>query len=484
MSAKILVIDDEPSARKTIEHLLFGEDYDMQFADNGPTGLAYALAWQPDVVLCDVMMPGMDGFEVCRRVRAEPAIAQVPFILITALSDRESKVHGLAAGADDFLSKPVDQAELRARLRTTVQLNRFRRIEQSRAQLRRVLEHSEEGYLILDAANHLQFANARAKRYLGLSDPADALPAASFMDLAQCEYELHPTELWRDWARVPADIPLYLVRPETPTARAFWLEVKRLTPRETTIAEQVIWLRDVTSQVVAASQWASFAQVLSHKLRTPVGHIYGLLEILHQMAQDEAASEQGEIISLAYTAAVRLKDELADILQYVQAPGLAAAEQDFPIQQFESVLTHTAQALNVPITTTIDPAAATLHVPMSEQTVIIIAWEILENALKFHPQRRPQVEVTVTCERDLVRLCFADDGLTLSPEQLERAWMPFYQAEKISTGEVAGTGLGLAVVALLVWTAGGRCYLYNRRDKAGVMVDLHLPIKAVAQAAP
>ncbi|HNB50817.1 MAG TPA: response regulator, partial [Anaerolineales bacterium] len=118
MSAKILIVDDEPSARLTLENLLFAEGYTLQFAKNGTEGLAQAHAWHPDVILSDVMMPDMDGFELCRRVRADEQLAQVPFILITALNDRHAKINGLQAGADDFLSKPIDTIELRARLRT------------------------------------------------------------------------------------------------------------------------------------------------------------------------------------------------------------------------------------------------------------------------------------------------------------------------------------------------------------------------------
>lgn len=87
----VLIVDDEPVGRETLEALLLAEGYELAFAANGPEALAQAAALNPDVILLDVMMPGMDGFEVCRRLRASPAVAEVPVIFVTALDDRDAQ---------------------------------------------------------------------------------------------------------------------------------------------------------------------------------------------------------------------------------------------------------------------------------------------------------------------------------------------------------------------------------------------------------
>ena len=158
----VLIIDDDPSARETLEMLLIPEGYDLVFAQNGQEGFATALEILPDVVLCDVMMPGMDGFEVCRRVRAEHQLAEVPFILLSALDDRASKLRGLAVGADEFISKPLDSVELRMRLRTITRLARFRRLPNERGWLSRISEHTEDGYLVLEPDGSIAAANHQA----------------------------------------------------------------------------------------------------------------------------------------------------------------------------------------------------------------------------------------------------------------------------------------------------------------------------------
>jgi putative nucleotidyltransferase with HDIG domain len=135
----ILIVDDEPSGRETLAALLKPQGYQLAFAANGAEALALVAAQDPDLILLDVMMPELDGFEVCRRLRATPAVAEIPIILLTALDDRESRLQGIEAGADDFVSKPFDRAELRARIRAITRLNRYRRAigERQEAEMRK-----------------------------------------------------------------------------------------------------------------------------------------------------------------------------------------------------------------------------------------------------------------------------------------------------------------------------------------------------------
>jgi putative two-component system response regulator len=135
--SQILIIDDEPVARLTLEGLLSPEPYDLHFAENGIQGLALAASIQPDVILLDVMMPNMNGFELCKIIRSTYALNEVPILFITTLDDRNSRLAGIRAGADDFLSKPFDGLELVARLRGMTRLNRYRLI----AEQRRALEN-------------------------------------------------------------------------------------------------------------------------------------------------------------------------------------------------------------------------------------------------------------------------------------------------------------------------------------------------------
>ena len=134
--ATVIIVDDVSANRLTLNELLRDEGYRLIEAADGPTALSVAAAESPDLMLLDIMMPGMNGFEVCRRLRADARFAEMPVILVTALDDKVSRLTGIEAGADDFVTKPFDRAELRARVRSITRLNRYRRLHETRESLR------------------------------------------------------------------------------------------------------------------------------------------------------------------------------------------------------------------------------------------------------------------------------------------------------------------------------------------------------------
>ena len=122
MTARVLVVDDILSNVKLLEAKLTAEYFEVLTASSGEQALTRVVAELPDIVLLDVMMPGMDGFEVCRRIKANPKVAHIPIVMVTALDQPSDRVNGLDAGADDFLTKPVDDFALFARVRSLVRL--------------------------------------------------------------------------------------------------------------------------------------------------------------------------------------------------------------------------------------------------------------------------------------------------------------------------------------------------------------------------
>ncbi len=122
MTARVLVVDDIPANVKLLEAKLGAEYFDVVTAGSGPEALRKVEEERPDIILLDVMMPGMDGFEVCQRLKSNPATAHLPVIMVTALDQVSDRVQGLESGADDFLTKPVNDVALFARVRSLVRL--------------------------------------------------------------------------------------------------------------------------------------------------------------------------------------------------------------------------------------------------------------------------------------------------------------------------------------------------------------------------
>jgi class 3 adenylate cyclase len=129
---RVLVVDDDPDMAAYLARLLEGEGLAAETVHSGDAAIVYVMATPPDLILLDVMMPGTDGFEICRRLKAETATAMIPIVLVTALEDQQSRVRGIKAGADDFITKPVHRDELIARVETLKRLHTTRRELESR----------------------------------------------------------------------------------------------------------------------------------------------------------------------------------------------------------------------------------------------------------------------------------------------------------------------------------------------------------------
>ena len=123
--SKILVVDDTPHNVKLLADLLTAKGYDVRTAASGAEALALLPGFDPDIVLLDVMMPGMSGYEVCQKIRSDPETRLLPVVLVTALDAAEERVKGIEAGADDFLSKPFNTSELLARVRSLLRIRKL-----------------------------------------------------------------------------------------------------------------------------------------------------------------------------------------------------------------------------------------------------------------------------------------------------------------------------------------------------------------------
>jgi CheY-like chemotaxis protein len=481
---RVLLVDDDVRLTDAIARYLTRSGYAVSTASDGAGGLERLQHEHPDIVVLDVMMPGMDGFEVCHRLRDDPRLAEVPVVMVTTLDDRDSRLQGLKAGADDFISKPFDWAELEARVRTIIRLNRYRRLLAERTRFEWVVEQSGEGYLLVNDEDVVLYANPQARLYLGLNGDTGPLPGSKFLPQAQNQYRCEPAEAWTPWPP-PLVSPLqpsrYLVRPESATAQAGWLQVTLLDQPTGFAGQRLIQLRDVTVELNLQRDRRTFHDMLSHKLRTPLAHIATSLELL---AEEEAPLSNPEMVQLSKMAlkgARRLRGEIEDILRYLNVSRLAPGESGCALAEIPPLVAEIGDSLGVaPVTIAGLEGLEQIRLVLSRRAMEWILWETLENAQKFHPQQLPHVEIVIAeMNERRVSLKIADDGLTLSPDQLAQVWTPYYQGEKYFTGEAAGMGLGLPTVASLVWAVGGTVRLYNRNRGPGVVVELSIPIAQV-----
>ena len=476
----ILLVDDHEANRDTLRELLDTPEFRFVDAADGSTALQLAAASPPDLVLLDVMMPGMDGFEVCRRLRADVRLAEVPVIMVTALDDQESRLAGLEAGADDFISKPYNRLELRARVRTVARLNRYRRLDDQRRQFHWIAEHAPEGYVLVNAEDEILFANGRARLWLGL-DPneGDGEEGQKFLPAARRIFRPQPAELWVGWPNQQTDLETdhrLLVRPETPQAKATFLEVSAFDSS----AGRLLRLHDATERLGGRRDQRTFQTMVYHKLRTPLKVLVGCLKLL----EDETSLSPAEIADFTYMMH-RGADGLCGAVEEVLRFADLTKQPRFTLADLnELVETASAYGGYRVVSVHIESNARDAVINCSAETLRWVLIELLENAQKFHPSHSPAVQVDARWQDPhTVIITVTDDGRTLSSEQLASACRPYVQDEKNFTGEIPGMGLGLAYVSLALWQAGGSCHLDNRDDRPGLRVELAWPSQPTPAAA-
>ncbi len=473
---RVLIVDDEPIMRQTLADLLAGEGYDLEFAADGPGGVERAMATQPDIILLDLMLPGMDGFDVCTHLRADPTLAEIPILMLTAYSERSMRLRGIGAGADDFIAKPFDGLELILRLRTLARLDRYHRLNAERERLLWAMDRSDSGYMMLNRSGRVHHANVPAHQYLGLEN-GDDLPGDPIKAILGSSYHMEPADVWARWPDQPFSSDAYLVRPETATSPVFWLRASEQRVTRGTTTQILLKLVDVTESITTHADMRSFRTVMTHKLRTPLNAIVGMLALLRELPDATTLGSVRDLLGDASSGAVRLHAAVEDVLTYAEGVSARGNADGVAIDTLPIIVETASTMADVEcVTLDIDATVRSHKVPLSPQALEQILFELLENSRKFSPHTAPAVTISVSRDGSAIVLAVTDDGVTLAPQQIRWAMTPFLQGEKYFTGETPGMGLGLSLVSALVWQAGGTVDLHNQRNAPGVVIELRLPL--------
>jgi two-component system cell cycle sensor histidine kinase/response regulator CckA len=308
----VLVVDDDEISRDLLQGLLATEGYTVLFAKNGIQALELAARISPDVVLLDIVMPDLDGFEVCRQLRSNPALRQIPIIMLTSLEGRGSRLRGLEAGADEFLTKPVDPSELRTRIRTITGLNRFRQISETRALFEAAVAHSPDGIGLTDGEGGMLHANNAFVELVG------RVPARIFDCFPNATTEALKAQLsaGRSTGRRVASFETPLALSAVPGACAE-VTVVRLPQSDGVIFEFI--LRDITerkqleTQVLRLQRIELLGQVAGgvvHDVNNLLTSISGNAELVERNATPEVRKRVALIRQSAERGATLLRDIL------------------------------------------------------------------------------------------------------------------------------------------------------------------------------
>lgn len=478
LNALILVLTADAATRQNLAQLLAGTSFTPQFAETAELGLQKAVELLPNVILLDIDQKLLNSYETCRRMRANRLLEGIPIVMLSDRENRDLRAAGLNAGADDFIEKPFDGLELMARLRSLARLNSRGYLTNDLTRFTWMVEHAHEGYLLLDKSGNIHYANERALSLINLSDDYFGLP---FVNVVEHHYSAEPVETWRHWLSEPDSC--FLVQPESPTARAVWVVLEALDTPFGPDLFRIVRLRDVTERMSIYQDMRKFHTVIAHKLRTPMSMMMTSISIIKSQLENLTHEELKKMLGSTIKGTDRLAAEIRSILTYIDAPLALNVGQPAKLTILPGLLTSLAEELGIKnVHFSCPEHLLELEIGLTPDALEMIFHELFENSHKFHPSLSPTLEISVgQIQAGYIQIRVIDDGLTLSTEQLNWTWLPYFQSEKDFTGEIPGLGLGFPMVATLVWKAGGSLRLLNRSEQPGVIVDLKIPLESTTR---
>jgi signal transduction histidine kinase len=467
-SARILIADDNADMRAYLARLL-RRYWQVETAADGEEALTAARQSPPDLVLSDVMMPRLDGFDLLRALRADPHTNSIPIVLVSARAGAESAIEGLEAGADDYLVKPFSARELVARVRANLELARLRvdmaRLEAAaaeRARAERVLMTLPEGVFTIESTGAIELWNPAASRITALAadnvvgTPAEqALPGwpaiAARVDARQGQattlpLELEGREVWLSLVASPyAGGTLYAFRDATEAAR---LEQTR---------------RDMITTV-------------SHELRTPVSSVYGAAVTLARDDQALTEETRAQLVAMLRAEAERLSRIVNDLVTASSLGGDDARRPPEPCDVAhlaERVLKRAAERCPSNLKLRQRLPEHREPVDVDEERLEQILDALRDNAIRYSPDGG-EIELALERFDDTLRFSIRDTGIGIEAHHHPHIGEKFYRADPELRHGAAGLGLGLHICNQLAGLMNGRLW-FESTPGSGSTFFLELP---------
>ena len=479
---RILIADDNADMRSYLTRILSSR-WSVETAVDGAAALKAARQHKPDVVLTDIMMPGLDGFELLRSLRSDPSTRDVRVVLLSARAGEESRIEGLDAGADDYLVKPFSARELMARINSQLVIANAQRT---------ALEHRNELYSLFMQAPapicviggedlRFEMANALYLKVAGRADVVGKTLLEVFPEIRGHGFDEMLLEVMRTSKPFLArEMLVRLDRGRGVEDIWFTFIYAPLTSTTGQTDRVMCFCNEVTDQVIARreAEKASrakdeFLAILGHELRNPLAPI---VTALHLMKENPNFEMGPHIIEKQVKYMVRLVDDLLDVARITRGK----IQLHKKPTELASIVSH-AVDIAAPM---IEERAQELHVMVPKTGLAVLADEIrlaqvvanlLTNASKFTPSGR-QIHIKASAQNEEVQLSIADDGKGISPELLPRIFEIFVQGDRPSDESRAGLGLGLSIVKSFTELHGGRVSVQSAGEGKGSEFTITLPL--------
>ncbi|MEN8216884.1 MAG: response regulator [Pseudomonadota bacterium] len=491
--SSVLIIDDTLGNLKVLFNYLEKANFKVLIAEKGESGLKRLKYLKPDIILLDVIMPDMDGFEVCRRLKANEESKDIPVIFMTTLNDTVDKVKGFELGAVDYITKPVQVEEVLARINTHLTIRHLqksllhkneqlkqeiincRHVKDELRKFSRAVEQSGNIIVITDTDGTIEFVNPAFSIKTGYSFAEAIGKNFSLLNSGK-----QPPELYKKlWATISqGKVWQGEMLRERKNGELYWIfstispikdaysgkishyvaineDITKRKQAETKLQQAIKSAEQAKIEAEAANHAKSaFLANMSHELRTPLNGILGYTQILiHDSTLTDKQKQGIQIIHRSGEHLLMLINDILD-LSKIEADKLELMPKDFRLPEFlkDIVDLFRMRAKQKDIEFVYEQGAqlpATVHA--DEKRLRQVLLNLLSNALKFTQQGRVSFKVSPISSQ--ISFSVTDSGEGIAAENLETIFLPFRQVGDQNYQE--GTGLGLPISKRLVNMMGG-----------------------------
>lgn len=486
---RILIVDDTDSARFLVRTILSSAGYDVLECKDGKSALEACLSDPPQLLVLDLMMPGVDGIQVCRELRSRYSEIDLPIVVVTAKDESEALPEVLKAGANDYISKPISREVLLARVKNQIATSRARKETQELLGIQSaIVEALPQALAITSAERQVVHANQSWKTLVGdaqvskLSDSFDRLCGGSFakvlhelLVLAQENPEL---ELDRELTSPTGDIRnIHLIsRPiQIEPDKTFRLWLLRDLTRTRELERRV-------NERMRLESVGMLVRGVAHNFNNVLGGVLGAAEILERyIDEDERPRRALRIIRQGSESAAALTKKLSIF------SGVSRSEDEVNVEDLREVLEaiilmHQSQ-VGDRVSLSLDAPSNLPRLGISLDKFVEVVNHLLLNAIEaIHGSGTIVVAALPSDARDKVSVSIKDNGVGMSPETVQRVFEPFFTTKNLDARHsigIEGHGLGLWNVYNLIQSCGGEISVQSRLG-GGTTVSVSIPVLAVS----
>lgn len=494
---QVLLVDDNPTNLQVLYKTLDGAGYTLLAARDGEQALSIAAKALPSLILLDIMMPGIDGFEVCRRLKAAPDTRGIPVIFLSALTDTDAKVKGFALGAVDYISKPFQGDEVRARVRTQLRIHRLeielaRRNVELEDENRQILSAVSESIISLDDRQRISSLNPQAEVMIGrpmrkcvgeslptlleFSEQADAI-AAAIAERRAIQFDQTPVRSVE--REVSLTVAMYCAPLEGGGMVLVLRDVTQWLENQEALRaaeEELQSQRQHLAHMERLSTGGEMAAGIAHEVNQPLTAVSNYARVARRFIDNASLDKQklAEVLDKIVVQSQRASDVIQRLRSYIRKPtveGRVALDINGLLQEVVMLAEVDSRINGVDIR--FEPTPELPAVRVDSVQVQQIALNLLRNAMEAMrdaPDDFGGVRVHSFREGDFVGFTVEDRGCGLDPEMEEKLFSPF-----VTTKE-GGMGVGLSICQAIVQAHGGTIG-YRPNPKGGAIFFCQFPVQ-------